>query len=148
MKIVKEDYIQAEKIFWDSRDIKSPARFICNIVDEKTNSQIIPSYVIHTIERPTYVWIDNNRIWNNISIVCYETIGDNILMKINSATKFTVCVKELYSDGNVAEEWDLIGCRFENVYPSPLSWQKSSDVLSVTATIKYSSIRVNTNIKK
>jgi hypothetical protein len=142
-------FTDEEPKFWTRSFPKTPNKFICYIIDSVTGNSVIPTYVIHTVERPTYVWKDDMRVWNNLSIECYETVGDYIVMKINSAKTFNVSVKELTSMGDIVEEWELIGCRFEKVYPKPLSWERrNGEVLSVRCDIKFTNIRVNTNTER
>ena len=143
-----DEYKINEEKYWQSFCPKTSSKFICNITDSVSGEVVIPCYVIHTVERPTYHWVDNKRVWNDLAIECYETLGDNILMKINSAKTFNVRVKEFRADGVVAEEWELVDCRFENVYPEPLSWiGGDGDFLSVRCKINFTSIGVNNNIK-
>jgi len=147
MNSALDEYKINEEKYWQTFSPKLGAGFVCSITDSVTGVVVIPCYVIHTVDRPTYRWVENKRVWDDLAIGCYETMGDNILMKINSAKTFNVRVRE-FDKGNVAEEWELIDCRFENVYPDSLCWSgKGDSFLSVQCKIRFTSIRVNNDIK-
>lgn len=150
MKTPEHDRIKKDTdMFWNGVDPKNPSKFICYITDMISGVEIVPSYVVHTVERPTPIWEGDTKIWNNIEIQCYEPLGLNILMKLNSAKRFNLRVLELTIDGETAEEWELTNCRFESIVAEPLSWN-SYNVLnsSIKCEVKYTSIKVNTDIKK
>jgi len=146
--------IKQSDLFWNGVDPKNPSKFVCYITDTITGEQIVPSYVIHTVERPNPIWQhagweEKRKVWNNIEIQCYEPLGLNILMKLNSATNFNLRVCELTGTGEVAEEWELMSCRFESIDPEPLSWNSNNALnSSIKCEVKYNAIKVNTDIKK
>lgn len=144
-----KEYQKAEEKFWSVFTPKNHRKFLCYVTDIVTGEQILPTYVIHTIERPTYRWNEGKKIWNDVTLECYEPLGCDILMKINTANVFDVRVVELTEVGDIAEEWQLNNCRFVHVDAPTLSWlgQTTDLNLSVLCRVNYQSIKVNTDIK-
>lgn len=139
---------EEDRKFWQSNDMKRTRLFIARMTDSITGLEIIPSYVIHTVERPTRYWHGEKHLWNPINISIYEALGFDILMKLNDTKQFTLRVQEIDSYGNIKEEWELGGCRIEHLFPHDLSWGQNEDLpITLVCQVSFKTVKVNTNVK-
>ena len=140
---------EEDRKFWKNYDIKKPHRFVAHTTDSITGLEIIPTYVIHTVERPTRYWKGEEHFWNPINIGVYEVLGFDILMKLNDVKRFTLRVQEIDSCGNVKEEWELGSCRIEHLFPHDLSWCQNEDQpITLVCQVSFKTVKVNTNIER
>lgn len=140
---------EEDRKFWQSNDMKMTRRFIAHMTDIITGLEIIPSYVIHTVERPTRYWQGEEHLWNPINIGVYEALGFDILMKLNAAKRFNLRVQELDYDGKTQEEWELGNCRIEHLFPHDLSWRQNEDQpITLVCQVSFKTVKVNTNVER
>lgn len=112
---------------------------------DKNGEEIIPSYVIRSMARPSYRfnWL-GKRIYDNFEITMYDPIVPSTMQGIETAVrnhkKWNFTIKILGPVADIVEQWEIKNAKLCRVISTTMCWSKTGDPTIITARFKISDV--------
>ena len=124
---------------------KTQNRFIVSILNNKSNTEIIPSYTIKSSSRPSFsINIFNKPKFNNLILSCYDPIQPNlsqlILQSLHILKNCKINIKLLSPTATVIEKWSILYAKLLSVSYKQLDWSNSGDPLTFLLTFNIKNV--------
>ena len=127
-------------------------RFIAHIHD-KNNKEILPPYLIKSISRPSFTIVPSTKqkVYNNITLICYEPITPNISETLYNNTDTlldcTITINTIDPHGTTIETYKIPSARLINVGRDSLDWS-NDDIIITSLTFSVHSLVYTSHIQK
>lgn len=122
-----EKLLNRDEQFYTAFEPKTTSRFLCEL-KKRDKTQVLPSYIINSITRPSVTRKDGQWQWNPIKITTYDPIVPSAAQMFyeylmeDKPEKFDIIIDVLGPVGDSVEKWEIKNAEFINIDFGTLNW--------------------------